>query len=83
MAKDKYEELKNGNFLSRLYQDKIETRDLETGYKAITIRNKITGNTSTMTKGKCSEDFLLFHASIVNSKWGRPTEGDMLLKFLK
>lgn len=83
MTKEKYEELEQGSFLSHLYQDRIETKDRETGAKVVTIRNKLTGNTSTVTKGKCNEDFLELHASIVSSKWGRPTEGDMLARFFK
>jgi hypothetical protein len=83
VPKEKYEELEQGSFLSHLYQDRIETKDRETGAKVVTVRNKLTGNTSTVTKGKCSDVFLELHARIVDSKWGRPTEGDTLARFFK
>jgi hypothetical protein len=81
--KEKFEKIENGSALSFLYEDRIETVDREKGGKLVTARNKFTGATSTVLFRKPSDVIIELHAKIVVSKWGRPSEADMLSRLFK
>jgi hypothetical protein len=85
LVKKKFEKYKHEKerALSFVYQDKIQTLDLDKRGEIITIRNRITGETTTLKKGTCREEIIYLHAAIVSAKWQRPTEGEILGKLIK
>ena len=73
---------KDHPLLTRIVEDTIKTRDVNTGGVLTTVRNRITGRAETLIKGECSKEMIELHARKITAKWGRTSLDEHFLKLL-